>query len=688
VQPSFSCATAIPLQAPETRSALEGEETMMPEQVFKRLFTPVALRGKTLRNRIVFGAHTANMAVEGLPTERHVAYYAERAIGGAAMIVVEPMPVHPAAVLTRGNFRNSDDSVVPHFRKVTDAIRGNGAVAIQQLYHVGQHADADNSFHAGWSPSGLPSYHDSDGSHRMSEAEIEATIDGFVQAARRCKEAGFDGVEVWAAYHALLDQFWTPWSNRRDDRWGGSLENRTRFSREIMTRIRKQCGEDFIVGLAVNDEPDVEVALGREALAEIVARHDRDELVDYVTCGSGSYFDFHKLMPTFLYPEKLGADLAQVLKSAVSHALVTAESHIRTPENAESVLSEGKADLVSIVRGQIADPHLAAKAASGRPEDIRGCLSCNQMCWGRRYRDYWISCVVNPSVGREWEWGGDHFSAAEQPKRVLVVGGGPSGLEAARVAAERGHRVILAEASDRLGGQFRLAGMQPRRAQILDLIEWYERQLARLQVEVRRNACLEAADVEGEQADAVIVATGSQPPEGGFQRALPQFDRLPGGGAVLSVEAVMAREARPGKRVIVLDDGGNWKGCGTAWKLAEDGHEVTLVTPDPLVGKELQRMAADVPLRRALARLGVRFVTESAVREWDGATARVISLLDGSEQEIQADTLVFAATNLAEDSLAVELEARGIAFTAIGDCTAARQAAFAIHDGRKAALAL
>ena len=158
----------------------------MSDRIFRRLFTPIDLRGKTLRNRIVFGAHTANMAVEGLPTERHVGYYAERAIGGAAMIVVEPMPVHQAAVLTRGNFRPSDDSVIPHFRKVTDAIRSNGAVAIQQLYHVGQHGDVDNSFHAGWSPSGLPSYHDSDGSHAMSEAEIEETIDGFVQAARRC----------------------------------------------------------------------------------------------------------------------------------------------------------------------------------------------------------------------------------------------------------------------------------------------------------------------------------------------------------------------------------------------------------------------------------------------------------------------------------------------------------------------
>ncbi|MBX3582493.1 MAG: FAD-dependent oxidoreductase [Rhizobiaceae bacterium] len=658
----------------------------MSDRNFKRLFTPVSLRGKTLRNRIVFGAHTANMAVEGLPTERHVGYYTERAIGGAAMIVVEPMPVHAAAVLTRGNFLHSDDRVIPHFRRVTDAIKGNGAVAIQQLYHVGQHADADNSFHAGWSPSGLPSYHDSDGSHRMSESQIEETIDGFVQAARRCHEAGFDGVEVWAAYHSMLDQFWTPWSNRRDDRWGGSLENRTRMSREVMTRIRRECGDDFIVGLAVNDEPQVDVALKRDSLAEIVELHDRDAIMDYVTCGSGSYFDFYKIMPTFMYPEKLGADLSSVLKSHVRHALITAESHIRTPENAEAVLSEGSADLVSIVRGQIADPHLANKAAAGRANDIRGCLSCNQMCWGRRSRDYWISCVINPSAGREWEWGGDRFTPAEKPKRILVVGGGPAGMEAARGSAERGHRVTLAEASDRLGGQFRLAGLQPRRAQILDLIEWYERQLNQLQVEVRYGTYVEAADIVSEGYDHIIIATGSLPNEGAFQRALPQFERLPGNGPLISAEAVMAREERPGQRVLILDDGGNWKGCGTAWKLAEDEHDVTIVTPDALVGKELQRMAVDQPLRAALARLGVRFQTESAVTFWDGRSALIVSLLDGSERQIEADSLVFAGTNFAHDPLSSDLEKLGIPFSAIGDCTASRQAAFAFHDGRKAAL--
>lgn len=659
-------------------------------KLFPHLFSPVDLGRRTLRNRIVFGAHTANMAEGGVPTDRHVAYYAERAIGGAAMIVVEPMPVHPAAVLTRGNFRPCDDSVIPHFERITRAIKDNGAVAIQQLYHIGAHGDSDNSYHPHWSPSGLPSYHDSDGSHPMSEAEIRETIDCFVQAARRCKEADFDGVEVWAAYLGLVDQFWTPWSNRREDEWGGSLENRTRFSREILTRIREACGPDFIIGLAVSDQPEAGVALTRDELAEIVGLHDDLGLIDYVTCGSGGYLDFYSLMPTFLYPEKLGADLAATLKRRVKKALVIAESHIRTPENAETVLGEGAADLVSIVRGQIADPHLANKASQDRPDDVRGCISCNQMCWGRRSRDYWISCLINPSAGREFEWGGDRFTPAVEPRKVLVVGGGPAGLEAARVAAERGHRVILAEASSRLGGNFLLAGMQPRRAQILDLIEWYERQLAKLGVDVRTNCYVEAAEVANYKADVVILATGSYSPETGFQKALPGTETLPGieKGGVFTVEAVMARQARPGKRVLLLDEGGGWRGCGTAWKLAEDGHAVTILSPDPLIGKELQRTAADVPLRRVLRKIGVTWLLEVSVLEWHGNGATLFDHNTGERVFVEGDSLVLATTNMPADWLAHELRSSGQAFVQIGDCAAPRQAPYAFFEGRKAALEL
>ncbi len=663
----------------------------MSQTQFPHIFKPLHLRHKTLRNRIVFGAHTANMAQNGLPGPQHIGYYLERALGGAAMIVVEPVPVHPAAVLTRGNFAHSDDAVIPAFRKLTEAVKAEGAVILQQLYHIGAHGDSDNSWHPHWSPSGGPSYHDSDGSHAMTEAEITQTMEGYVRAAQRCKAAGFDGVEFWAAYNALPDQFWTPFNNQRTDRWGGSLDNRTRFSRETMRAIRRACGDEFIIGLAVNDEPDVPAALGREALAEVIALHDAEQAMDYVTCGSGSYFDFYKLMPTFLYPEKLGVDLAEVLKGVVSHAVVIAESHIRTPENAETVLGAGQADLVSIVRGQIADPHLVNKARAGKPGDVRACISCNQMCWGRRSRDYWISCLINPSAGREWDWGGDRFSPAAGGK-VLVVGGGPAGLEAARSAAERGYEVTLAEAGAALGGQFRLAGLQPRRAQITDLLGWYDRQLSQLGVQVRLNTYMEPADIAAFGADHLALATGSLPDPTGFQRAMTHLPALPGieRGRVWSPEDVLNRIARPGKRVIVLDEGGNWRGAGTAWFLAEQGHAVTIVTPDPMVGKELQRSAADVPLRRKLAALGVQFVVEAAVAEWlgYGGGAEVLDLLTGASRRIVANDLVMATANRADETLPGALAALGIGFQSLGDQAAPRMAALAFHDGRKWAIQL
>lgn len=681
------------------------------------LFRPLRLRHRTLRARINFGAHTANMAVEGLPSPRHVGYYRERARGGAGMIVVEPVPVHRTGVLTRGNFLVDDDATIPGFRAIVDACRaertpadllatgsentpdgspdGDGAadgqvVMIQQLYHVGQHGDADNSFAPNFPPSGLPSYHDADGSHAMTAEEIREVIDGFVSCARRAQRAGFDGVEVFAAYHAIVDQFWTPWSNRRTDEWGGSFDNRMRFSATILGEIRAACGDDFIVGLAVSVDPGSPASLSIGQLAEVVAWHDERRLIDYVTCGTGSYFDFFAIIPPSLYPPRLGVDHAAALKSVCRHALVQCESHVRTAQAAAEVIAAGQADMVSIVRGQIADPYLVAKARAGRADETRGCISCNQLCWGRRSRDYWISCLVNPSAGREFEWGGDTFERTANPRRVLVVGGGPAGLEAARVAAERGHRVTLVEATAHLGGQFRLAGHQPTRHQITELIDWYARELHRLDVELRTETRWSADEIARQAADEVVVAVGAAPARAGFQRALPLVGEMPGADhrRVVAIDDVLDGSVEISGTVILLDDLGDWRGIGTGMFLAEQGCAVKIVTSAAVVAGAMAHPATDGPARRRFAQAGGRMLPHTVIETWHGDRASMRSTLTAAVWDEAADWLVIAETPVANTGLSSELAMRGIAHRSIGDCVAPRRASLAIFEARAAALAL
>ena len=372
------------------------------------------------------------------------------------------------------------------------------------------------------------------------------------------------------------------------------------------------------MGLAVSADPGSPAMPSVDELCEVVAWHDERRLMDYVTCGTGSYFDFHQIIPPSLYEQRLGEPFAAALKGVVRHAKVQAESHIRTPAAAEAVLAAGHADMVSIVRGQIADPHLVAKARAGRADEVRPCISCNQLCWGRRSRDYWISCLVNPSAGRECEWGGDRFEPAAVARRVLVVGGGPAGLETARVAAERGHAVTLWERGPALGGQFRLAGLQPSRGQITDLLAWHGRRLAALgRGRAARRGRRRPPTIAAFGADEVVVATGARPARAGFQRALPMVDRLRGvdEADVVAIHDVLdgTATAHIGRRVLVLDDLNDWRGLGTALALAEAGHETTIVTAAPVVAGGLFHSAADGPLRARYAKAGGRSITGAAV---------------------------------------------------------------------------
>ena len=313
------------------------------------------------------------------------------------------------------------------------------------------------------------------------------------------------------------------------------------------------------------------------------------------------------------------------------------------------------------------------------------------MCWGRRYKDYWISCLINPSAGREFEWGGDRFTKAKVNRKILVVGGGPAGCEAARVAAERGHEVTLVEASGELGGQFRLAGQQPRRGQILDFIAWFERQLDQTGVEVLFNSPFFSEDVIAFEADAVVLATGSIPSQTGYQRGIPTRDALPGIDCenVWDVEDVMNRSAKLGKSVLLLDDVGTWKAGGTALHMVEKGHELSIVTPYPVVGREITRTGADLALRERLRKAGTRFYCESVVTEWSGNQAEIKDLLDGSTIQKEFDSLVLATVNVPVNELECELAGeQSFEIHAIGDCLSPRQTPAATYEGRKVGMQL
>jgi len=663
---------------------------------------PLTLRGHRLRNRIVFAAHAANLGEEAapgapplwhLPQERARAYYAARAKGGAAIVVVEPLPVQAEAVWRRASLPSADARLLPHLSALAAAIRQEGALALLQLEHPGANGDFDNAHLPLASPSGGPSHASFHGSRPMSEADIEATLAAFAAAAALAREAGFDGVELGAGARSLFEQFWSPVLNERDDGWAADDARMPRFALRAIERVRGAIGQQGLLGFAMCGQPAPQIGLDaarREALAVAL---DETGALDYLALGAGSPYAAAAAFPSFLHGDAPARPLARALAGRLRRTAVLLSGGIRNASQAAEILAAGDASLIGLVRPLIADPELPAKAMAGDLAAIRPCIACNQGCVERPARDYATACVVNPVAGQESTGSAHDGELAATRRRVLVVGAGPAGLEAARAAARRGHRVTLVEAAESIGGQLRLIARQPGREAIGALIDWYALELMRLQVTVRLGTTATPALLGAEGAEIVVLATGARPAAVARQRSAPAMDALPGygGGDCAMVEDVLDGSFQPRGSVLLLDDCNDWKGVGTALLLAERGLAVTLCTAAAVPGKAIAAQGVLGLVRARFKKLGVRELIQAQVIEWQPGRATIRRLLTGELSEEAFDCLVVANTPDRDGRLQAALEAEGphdLPWQAIGDGLAPRNVAAAILEGHRLALSL
>jgi len=619
-----------------------------------------------LKNRVVFPGHQTLFSEGGIVGDRMLAYYLDRARGGVGAVIVEGAAVHPSTIKFPNYLLAYDPEIVPSLDRLADALHEHDCRVILQLAHSGSRMSTQDSRQPLWAPSDVRSANSPEVPHAVTRADIADLLDGYEASARHVVASRVDGIEIHAAHEYLLSAFFSPLSNRRDDEYGGSLENRCRLAVEVAQRIRRVVGDDLVVGIRLNGSDLVEGGLESDDCVAVARHVTANADLDYVHVSAGRSSHNQAIVPPMDVPQGVYADLAAAVRNAV-YVPVIAVGRIKTPELAEQILADGKADAVAVARALIAEPQWVHKAASARNE-LRPCIGCNQGCYGNLALVRPISCTVNPAVGRERELGIGTETAAAVARRVVVVGGGPAGMEAALTAAGWGHEVVLLEASERLGGQVRLgAGVEARR-ELADIVDFQERQLERLKVDVRLGVRADAATLADLGADVVVAAVGSTPrpldlPNDGSVPVRSPHDALDGLGGPASV--------------VVLDDVGHFPAYVPAEALRDAGAEVTLVSSRFAPGWALDPTTAETMIRR-LAGKGVRFVLHSApLRIADGALW-VRDVLSGAEQPLPATTLVAAAGNVAtEDHLT------GPEVHRIGDCVAPRTVLEAIRDGRE-----
>ena len=657
---------------------------------FKYLFTPIKLGQVTIRNRIVNGPHGNGLAdSEFLPTERQAYYYAEKAKGGVGMIIMGASLVSINAMSFFGRNLVSDKRAIPGYKRIADMVHEHDAKMFAQLSHQGRQTTGDISRLPTWAPSPIPCVINREIPKEMEREDMDEVIQGFVEGARNVKEAGFDGVEVYGAHGYLLSQFLSPHCNKRKDDYGGSLENRMRFPLEVIDAVRKEVGSNFTVGFMVNGDDFTPGGLELEEGKEIAKRVESTGQIDYFHVSAGTYNSLPLWISDMVVPLGPCVHLASNIKECVNLPVLTI-NRINDPLQAERILAEGHADLIGMVRGLVADPEFPNKAKEGRLDDIRICIGCGQGCLERTFKGLPITCIYNPTRGYEKELGIGTLKPAKKKKKVMVIGGGPAGMEAAGVAARKGHEVTLYEKNSELGGQINLMVRLPGRRDFEEVVRYLSRQVEKSGVNIKLDTKATTEMVEKGAPDAVIVATGSEPDKTGFIPACPDVEKIPGVDEdyVVTVRDVLNERVEIGENIVIIDWLSDLQAAGTAELLLGQGKKVEIITYLPYVGVNIV-VTTSGPLFQKLFAKGLILTPYTVVKEISDHSVIVYNIYSRQERKIDGvDTVVLSTGARANNELYRSLKGKVKKLYAVGDCVSPRRIINAVYEAHRAARAI
>ena len=645
------------------------------------LFTPLKIGSITVQNRIVFSAHLTNYAEDFMPSDRHGYYYRERARGGAGLIITEEHSVHPTDHPYEKLIHAFNASVIPGYRRMTEMVHAEGVPILAQINHNGGQSSGMFTRLPAWAPSAIADPLFREVPKAVEREDIQQIIEGYASVAGYTKRGGFDGVELQCSHSSIVRQFLSRSTNKRTDEYGGSLENRARILREIIGAIRMAVGRDYVLSVRLCGDELIRDGITIDETVDLARILERDRQIDVINTSIGTATQTLYMIEASM---RIPPNYAMFIPSAIRKAVrlpVIGVGRVKDPIQAERLLAEGHADLVGVVRAQIADPEFARKARENRNDDIRLCLSCNQECVGRMGLNRWLGCIETPATGREQVLGIGTLQPVKTPKRVLVVGGGPAGLKAAVIAARRGHRVTLLEKEQRLGGQIVWAVRVTSRAEFGDIVRNLLHEIGQLNVDVQTGVTATAESVLAARPDAVIVATGS----------IPDRAAIPGADSplVADVTDILSGQVIPGKRVMLIDRLGFHEAASTAEFMAEQGCEVEVITQTLYVGQDLGVTLDLENWYRQARRLGIKCTPNHSVLSIENGAVTALHNYSGQLVHFPpVDTIVLALHRRADCQLYGALKGRVGELHRIGDCVAPRRAHAAIIEGEQAGRAV